>query len=37
MIYFAEIGGSVDIYPGTTFSDHALVVLQVNDVKKRKQ
>ena len=41
MIYvddlFAEIGGSVGIYPGTTFSDHAPVVLQVNDGKKFKQ
>ena len=35
--FFAEIGGSVGIYPCTSFSDHAPVVLQVNDGKKRKQ
>ena len=34
---FAEIGGSVGIYRGTTFSNHAPVVLQVNDGKKHKQ
>ena len=34
---FAEIGGSVGIYPGTTFSDHAPVVLQLKVGKKHKQ
>ena len=30
---FVVIGGSVGIYPGTNFSDHAPAVLQVNDGK----
>ena len=34
---FVVIGGSVGICPGTTFSDPAPVVLQVNDGKKFKQ
>ena len=40
MVYVDDLfaaRGSVGICPGTTFSDPAPVVLQVNDGKKRKQ